>query len=74
MKRFLLKLVLLLALVVSLDALCGFFFQRLTKSAIGGDTARNEYIANKVTAPVLFLVLAVPSTIMILKYSKTVLR
>lgn len=54
MKRFLLKLVLLLALVAGLDALCGFFFQRLTKSAIGGDTARNEYIANKVTAPVLF--------------------
>ena len=46
MKRFLLRFVLLLALVAGLDALCGFFFQGLTKSAIGGDTARNEYIAN----------------------------
>ena len=53
MKRFLLRFVLLLALVAGLDALCGFFFQGLTKSAIGGDTARNEYIANKVTAPIL---------------------
>lgn len=53
MKRFLLKLVLLIALIAILDILCGFFFQRLTKSAIGGDTARNEYIANKVEAPIL---------------------
>ena len=53
MKRFLLRLVLLLALVAGLDALCGFLYQRLTKSAKEGDTASNEYIANKVTAPVL---------------------
>ena len=74
MKRFLLRFGLLLALVAGLDALCGFFFQGLTKSAIGGDTARNEYIANKVTAPILILVPAVPFTIMTQEYSKTALE
>ena len=74
MKRFLLKLVLLIALIVILDILCGFFFRKLTKSAIGGDTARNEYIANKVEAPILILVLAVRFIIMTLKYSEIVLE
>lgn len=53
MKRFLLKLFCFFVLVFILDVICGSLFRDLRKSAIGGDTARNEYIANKVTAPML---------------------
>lgn len=53
MKSFLLKLLCFLFLTVILDVLSGFFFQKLKESAIGGNTARNEYIANRVKAPVL---------------------
>lgn len=40
-------------MLVGLDLLSGFIFREMTNKAKGGDTARNEYIAHKVDAPIL---------------------
>ena len=53
MKLFLRKFLLFVVILVGFDMLSGFLFRALVKHAKGGDTARNEYIANKVAAPIL---------------------
>lgn len=52
-KYFLRKLLLFAFIFACLDLLSGFIFRYLAKNAKGGDTARNEYIANKMDAPIL---------------------
>ena len=47
------KLLLFAFIFACLDLLSGFIFRYLAKNAKGGDTARNEYIANKMDAPIL---------------------
>lgn len=53
MKKNISKWLAFLFVLVCLDMLCGWLFHRLLGSAKSGDTARNEYIANSVDAPVL---------------------
>lgn len=53
MKRLIKRIFVFLIMLVGLDLLSGFIFREMTKKAKGGDTARNEYIANKVDAPIL---------------------
>lgn len=54
MKRFILRISIFIFLVICLDYVSGYIFQHLIKSAKSGDTARNEYIVNKMTEPLLF--------------------
>lgn len=54
MKRFLKKTAVFAIIMVAVDVLAGFFFRALTQAAIGGDTARNEYMANEMDAELLF--------------------
>lgn len=53
MKRFVQRLLLFVVFLIGLDMISGLVFKALTQNAKGGDTARNEYIANKVDAPML---------------------
>ena len=53
MKRFVQRLLLFVVFLIGLDMISGLVFKALTQNAKGGDTARNEYIANNVDAPVL---------------------
>lgn len=53
MKAFIRKASVFLVLVIIMDFICGSLLRVLVKNAKGGDTARNEYIINKVEAPIL---------------------
>lgn len=53
MKRFLIRVALFATIMIAVDTGVGAVLKALTKSAIGGDTARNEYIANEVDADIL---------------------
>lgn len=53
MRKFLCRLVLFVLLLVGVDWLVGIGGRRLMRSAIAGDTKRNEYIANEMDAEVV---------------------
>lgn len=55
MKKFLLKLALFFVLVAVLDVICGWGFDILRSKARGGQTHKNEYIANECVDDILIL-------------------
>lgn len=55
MKKFLLKVALFFVLVAVLDVICGWGFDILRSKARGGQTHKNEYIANECVDDILIL-------------------
>lgn len=55
MKKFLLKVALFFLLVAVLDVICGWGFDILRSKARGGQTHKNEYIANECVDDILIL-------------------
>ena len=55
MKKFLLKVALFFVLMAGLDVICGWGFDILRSKARGGQTHKNEYIANECVDDILIL-------------------
>ena len=53
MKLFLKRFIIFIVILIGFDIIAGLGISLLVKNAKGGDTARNEFIINKVETPIL---------------------